>query len=158
MELEQVVEPETSGGGGPHISVENAPFPGGAIRVVLADDVEAFTLMLRLMLDFDGRFEVVAAVGDGASAVRVCNDENPDVILLDMAMPVVDGREAIPKIRACSPETVIVVFSAFAPDQIERAVMALGADAYLEKNGAIANIASTVVRLVSVARTEAALR
>jgi DNA-binding NarL/FixJ family response regulator len=122
---------------------------GGLIRVVLADDVAAFRMIVSLVIDGDDRFEIVAEVADGAEAIRACAEHKPDAILLDIAMPIVDGRRAIPRIRACSPETSIIVFSAFARDQLERASLTVGADAYLEKNGRISGITATIVETVA---------
>ena len=122
---------------------------GALIRVVLADDLAAFRTIIRFLLDGDERFEIVAEVADGAEAIRACAEHKPDAILLDIAMPIVDGRRAIPRIRACSPTTSIIVFSAFARDQLERASLIVGADAYLEKNGRISGITATIVDAVA---------
>lgn len=131
--------------------------PGDRIRVVLADDVAEYRLLVRVLLEDDGRFEIVAEAGDGAEAILACDAERPDAILLDLAMPTVDGLQAIPEILARSPATIVVVLSGFAREQLEREVLSCGASAYLEKGADISVIASTLAGLAAgTGRPEAA--
>ena len=115
------------------------------IRVVLADDTAEYRLLLRIILEADGRFEVVGEAADGAEAIRVTAAEQPDVLVLDLAMPVLDGLQAIPEIRAGSPDTAIVVLSGFARGRLDRLALASGAAAYVEKGEAFAVIVSTLL-------------
>ena len=121
------------------------------LRVVLADDTAEYRLLLRIILEQDGRFEVVGEAADGAEAVRVTEAERPDVLVLDLAMPVMDGLEAIPEIRACSPGTTIVVLSGFARGRLDREALALGATAYVEKGEAFSTIVSTLLDVSAAA-------
>ena len=121
----------------------------GKVRVVLADDTAEYRLLLRIILEQDGRFEVVGEAADGAEAVRVTTAEQPDVLVLDLAMPVLDGLQAIPQVRAASPATAIVVLSGFARGQLDRAALARGARAYVEKGEAFSIIASTLIDVTS---------
>jgi two-component system nitrate/nitrite response regulator NarL len=123
------------------------------IRVVLVDDVPVFRDLVRLLLAAEGGFEVVAEACDGLEAIRVCSEEQPDAVVLDLAMPELGGLEAIPQIRACSPGTSVVVMSAFARNQLERASLASGAHAYLEKGDDVSDIAATIGALVNISRT-----
>ena len=93
-------------------------------------------MLLRLTLELDGRFEVVGEATNGAEAVRLASDEKPDVVILDLGMPVMDGFTAIPEICRYSPQTKILVLSAFDPSTSDT-VLSLGADAYMVKNTAI---------------------
>jgi CheY-like chemotaxis protein len=127
---------------------------GDSIRVVLADDVAVYRQLTRALLEADGRFEIVAEAGDGLEAIQACESEQPDVILLDLAMPRLDGLQAIPRIKACSPRTSIIVLSGFARDQLERQALAAGANAYLEKGMDIGRIASAIAG----SRTSSAVR
>lgn len=120
---------------------------GDLIRVVLADDVAVYRQLTRVLLEADGRFEIVAEASDGVEAIQACGSEQPDVILLDLAMPRLDGLQAIPRIKACSPRTSIIVLSGFARDQLERQTLAAGASAYLEKGMDIGRIASAIAGL-----------
>ena len=125
---------------------------GDRLRVVLADDTAEYRLLLRIILQQDGRFDVVGEAADGAEAVRVTTAEQPDVIVLDLAMPVMDGLEAIPGIRACSPDTAIVVLSGFARGRLDRQALSLGATAYVEKGEAFSMIVSTLLGATAAAR------
>jgi DNA-binding NarL/FixJ family response regulator len=123
------------------------------VRVVLADDTDEYRLLLRIILQNDGRFDVVGEAADGAEAVRVTTAERPDVIVLDLAMPVMDGLEAIPGIRAGAPDTAIVVLSGFARGRLDRQALALGATAYVEKGEAFSIIVSTLLDVTAAVRT-----
>ena len=119
------------------------------LRVVLADHTAEYRLLLRIILEQDGRFDVVAEAADGAEAVRVTIAEQPDVLVLDLAMPVMDGLQAIPGVLSGSPETAIVVLSGFARGRLDRDALALGASAYVEKGEAFSVIVATLLDLTS---------
>lgn len=104
-----------------------------ACRVLLADDTPEIRLLLRMALELEGGFEVVAEAADGAQALHLADDHHPDAVILDLAMPVMDGLEAIPAIRRAAPDTKILVLSGFTSDQMEKEALSVGADAYLEK-------------------------
>jgi DNA-binding NarL/FixJ family response regulator len=124
---------------------------GDRLRVVLADDTAEYRLLLRLILEQDGRFEIVGEAADGAEAVQMATEEQPDVLVLDLAMPVMDGLQAIPGIRAGSPETAIVVLSGFARGRLDRQALARGATAYVEKGEAFSVIVSTLLDVTAAA-------
>src|SRR5438552_17978652 len=83
------------------------------LRIVLADDTWELRALLRVTLELDGRFEIVAEAGDGSEAVAAVAAARPDAIVLDLAMPVMDGLEAIRELRGQVPETKILVLSGF---------------------------------------------
>lgn len=103
------------------------------IRVLVADDVEGLRRLLRLVLKTDPRYEVVAEAEDGEQAIAEAQRTKPDVVLLDLSMPVLDGLEALPRIKKAAPKARIVVFSGFIEDRMGPMALTLGADAYLEK-------------------------
>ncbi len=103
------------------------------LRVLLADDSASLRLLMQLTLDDHPAFCVVAVAADGVEAVQRAGDEKPDVVLLDIAMPRMDGLEAIAAIRAVSPQTKIVIFSGYSSDRMAAAAHNAGADAFLEK-------------------------
>jgi signal transduction histidine kinase len=103
------------------------------IRVLIADDTPDIRLLLRSSLGLDREFEVVAEASDGVESIREAARHRPDVVLLDLAMPRMDGLEAIPAIRRRSPASKIVVLSVFPSERMAAAVLEAGADAYLEK-------------------------
>src|SRR5260370_11868877 len=89
------------------------------IRVVVADDTADVRKLLRVGLESDGNFEVVAEAADGEEAIAMVAAHRPDAVLLDVAMPVLDGLEAIPHICDRSPRTGIVVISGFDPTRLD---------------------------------------
>src|SRR5688500_7746601 len=102
-------------------------------RVLLADDTPEIRMLVRLALELDGGFETVAAAGDGAEALHLPDQHQPDAIVLDLAMPVMDGLEAIPAIKKGNPNAKILVLSGFDAPKMMNEAMEAGADAYLEK-------------------------
>lgn len=118
----------------------------GAVRVVLADDTPDIRSLLRLMLGRAG-YDVVGEAATGAEAVALSEELQPDVVLLDLAMPVMDGLEALPLIKASSPQTKVIVLSGFVSDRIEQEAVAAGADAFVEKG----TPPETLVSLVAAA-------
>jgi DNA-binding NarL/FixJ family response regulator len=119
------------------------------IRVVIADDVEDIRTMLRAILELDGRFEVVGEAGDGEEAVRLCGQLRPDVLVLDLAMPVMDGLEAIPRVRRGSPKTKILVLSGFDP-RLGAKALELSADAYEDKSKPLNSLPSRIALVHAV--------
>ncbi|HXH88105.1 MAG TPA: response regulator [Gaiellaceae bacterium] len=115
------------------------------IRIVLADDTVEYRQLLRLIIEQDGRFQVVGEASDGEEAVRLAEQEQPDAVVLDLAMPVLDGLQAIPRIQAASPDTSIVVLSGFARGVIDLDSLARGASAYVEKGEAFSTIVATLL-------------
>lgn len=115
-----------------------------ALRVLLADDTVEIRILLRRVLELDDDVEVVGEAANGLEAVELSGIYHPDVILLDLAMPVMDGLQAIPEIRRCSPMTRIVVLSAFNASDMEAAVFAAGASAFLSKGTRPDRILATV--------------
>jgi PAS domain S-box-containing protein len=103
------------------------------IRVLLADDTASVRLLLRGTLEASDAFEVVGEAGDGAQAVEMARALQPDMVLLDLAMPVLGGMDAIPRIRSCAPDARVVVVSGYAPDRMGSQAVAVGATAFLEK-------------------------
>ena len=102
-------------------------------RVVVADDVAQLRGLLRLLLERSGHFTVVAEAANGAEAVDATARERPDLTLLDLSMPVMDGLEALPLIRQAVPSCAVVVLSGFDADRMARTALAAGASAYLVK-------------------------
>jgi DNA-binding NarL/FixJ family response regulator len=103
------------------------------VRVMICDDEPSLRTLLRIALGLEPDLEVVAEAADGREAIDLAEQHRPDVILLDLAMPVMDGLEALPKLRAVAPETKVVVFSGFQDSLLARKARELGAVAYVEK-------------------------
>ena len=107
--------------------------PPKLIRVLVADDTATVRLLLRRTLESSNAFEVVGEAADGAQAVDMAEALQPDIVLLDLSMPVLGGMEAIPRIRRCAPGARVVVLSGFAPDRMGTQAVEVGAAAFLEK-------------------------
>jgi DNA-binding NarL/FixJ family response regulator len=99
----------------------------------LADDVFDLRFMVKLALERSGRFVVVAEAENGDEAVKMAEQHQPDLVLLDVSMPVKDGLQALPDIRAVSPDAKVVMLSGFEASRLAAAALESGAAAYLEK-------------------------
>lgn len=126
------------------------------ITVVLVDDQEVIRVGLRAILSDRPDIEVVGEVGDGLSAVRIVAELSPDVVLMDLRMPGIDGVEATRRIRTGHPEQVvrILVLTTFDQDANVLAALRAGADGFLSKGASPAELVDGILR---VARGEHAL-
>ena len=100
--------------------------------VVIVDDVTDLRFVVRLALQRSGRFDVVAEADNGHDAIEVAAAHQPDLVLLDLYMPRMDGLEALPRIRAAAPGAKVVVFSGMA-DIFAPAAVAAGAAGVIVK-------------------------
>lgn len=110
-----------------------------ARRVVIIDDTEDLRQLLTLALTRGG-FEIVAEAADGREGIETVREHRPDVVLLDLAMPVMDGIEALPTIRRLVPSAKIIVLSGFGAQQMSARAVAVGADGYVQKGASLASI------------------
>ncbi len=101
--------------------------------VLICDDNAAMRTLLEVVVGLSPRLHVVGEAADGNEAVDQARRHQPEVILLDLAMPNRNGLEALPELRAVAPEARIIVFSGFATATVADQVLALGATSYLEK-------------------------
>src|SRR4029079_2096764 len=106
--------------------------PVAVVRVLLVDDVPDLRLIVRMVLERTERFEVVAEAGDGYEAIPRAAECQPDLTLLDLSMPRMNGVVALPRIREVAPNSKVVILSGWDADHaVERT--GAGAGAYLEK-------------------------
>jgi DNA-binding NarL/FixJ family response regulator len=115
------------------------------IRVVLVEDFPLVREGVAAALERDPAISVVGEAADGREGVAGVGELKPDVVLLDLAMPVLDGFEAIPLMLERSPHTTIVALSGFTADRMAAPCIASGAHAYLEKGEDVAVIRETVL-------------
>jgi NarL family two-component system response regulator LiaR len=104
------------------------------IRVLIVDDHAIVRKGIRALLTESGGFEIVAEVADGEEAVRSAEETRPDVILMDLLMPGMDGIEATRRITYSRPETRILVLTSFAADNKLFPAIKAGASGYLLKD------------------------
>ncbi|GLZ41403.1 response regulator transcription factor [Actinokineospora sp. NBRC 105648] len=105
-----------------------------AVRVVLADDEQLLRHGLRVLLEAGGRIEVVAEAGDGASAIEAVRAHRPDVLLLDVQMPGVDGLEALRRLATLPSPPATAVLTTFDLDDYVATALELGAQGFLLKD------------------------
>jgi DNA-binding NarL/FixJ family response regulator len=122
-----------------------------AIRVLLVDDVVEVRRLLRTALRLRGGFEVIGEASDGAEAVRLAEGLRPEVVVLDLGLPDIAGREVLSRIRDRSPVSKVVVFSGAETE--DRAWIAHNADGYLLKDTELDHLLDL---LESVGQREAA--
>ena len=104
------------------------------IRVLIADDHAVVRQGLRTYLELQDDVEVVAEAGDGEAAVRAAERHAPDVVLLDLAMPRLDGVAALLELREKAPEARVLVLTSFGEDDRLFAALRAGAAGFLLKD------------------------
>ena len=105
-----------------------------AIRVVVADDHAVVRQGLRTFLELQEDIEVVADAADGAAALAAVAEHDPDVVLMDLVLPEVDGVEAIRRIHAERPTTRVIALTSFLDDDKVFPAVRAGASGYLLKD------------------------
>ena len=114
------------------------------IGVFLCDDVPELRTLLRFGLEEDQRLKVVGEAGNAREAIAAIATLQPDVVLLDLSMPGMDGLEALPLVRSAAPAAAVIVFSGFAADRMREPALALGAARYLEKGEPLSAVRAAV--------------
>ena len=119
------------------------------IKVLIADDHRLFVDALEAILATDERFEVVGRAYDGETAVGLAGKEKPDVVLMDIAMPGVDGVEATRRIRKRRKSTAVLVLTGSnARGDVDRARQA-GAGAYVTKDQIASQLIDAILDLAA---------
>jgi DNA-binding NarL/FixJ family response regulator len=122
------------------------PVQPAPVRVFLCDDVQAFRALLRFSLEDEPDIEVCGEAADGLAGVDGVRETQPDVVLLDLAMPGCDGLEALPLMREASPASRVIALSGFEADRMAQSIARQGAWAYLEKGVDLDRIVGAVRR------------
>jgi len=104
------------------------------IRILIADDHDVVRDGLRLLLETEEDFEVVGEAGDGDVAVRMTGDLQPDVVLMDLRMPGMDGLQAIETLHARWPGIAVVILTTYNEDDLMMRGLRAGARGYLLKD------------------------
>ena len=104
------------------------------IRILVADDHLIIRQGLRLILETEDGFELVGEASDGAEAVRLCSELKPDVVLMDLRMPGMDGLTAIEHLHIEQPGVAVVILTTFNEDDLMMRGLRAGAKGYLLKD------------------------
>ena len=121
------------------MSLSQAP-----IRIVVADDQRAVREALATVLDADPGFEVVGLAADGNEAVELAHRSSPDVVLMDLRMPIADGVSATQRLSKDLPQIKVVVLTTFADDASILSALEAGAMGFLTKDAGREQIALAV--------------
>jgi len=120
-----------------------------SIRVVVADDSPTALRSVCEYLEFAGGFEVVGTASDGLNAIQLASAHKPDLVLLDLSMPRVNGLEAAEQIRLSSPNLRVIIFSELTGLSIADECRRHGADSFLHKSHLPDRLLPEIERLFS---------
>jgi len=119
------------------------------IRIVLAEDHIIVRDGIKALISAEPQFEIVGEVEDGLDAIRIVDKLKPDLILMDLTMPRMNGMEAIGEIKSCSPETKVLILTVHKIEEYVRASLQAGADGYLLKSHPTANFLNAIHHVIS---------
>jgi len=114
------------------------------IRILIADDHLIIRQGLRLILETESDFELVGEASEGAEALSLCRELTPDVVLMDLRMPNMDGLTAIEKLHKDQPEIAVVILTTFNEDELMFRGLQAGARGYLLKDTDRATLFATI--------------
>lgn len=123
--------------------------PKMAIRLLVVDDDAGFRSTLRRLLEQRAEAQVLAEAGNGEDAIRLTDRLQPDVVLMDLAMPRMNGLEATRQIKTRWPELAVVILTVHDEDVYRRTALAAGATAFLQKKMLGVDLWPTLVRILN---------
>ncbi len=123
------------------------------MRVLIVDDSADLRMLLSRVIERRSTgWQVVAQAVDGREAVDAATTQEIDLVLLDIAMPVMDGMEALPLIREAAPDAVVVMLSGFPFAVAGQGALDAGADGYLEKTDLVKGLVPRLEKIIDSAR------
>ncbi len=129
-------------------SARTSPKEAQKIRILLADDHAAVREAMASLFEYKKDFEVVGQAADGAEAVRLTAQTRPDIVLMDVSMPRMNGVEATALIRIKSPETRVIGLSMHEDDSVRDLMLSAGASAYHCKTAPLEKLFDTIRKLL----------
>lgn len=118
------------------------------IRVLIADDQELIRQSLSFVLDAQADIEMVGTASNGREAIELVRKEEPDVVLMDIRMPEVDGVECTRLIKTAHPQIKVIILTTFDDDEYVFGALRYGASGYLLKGGSVEELANAVREVV----------
>ena len=120
----------------------------GSVRVVVVDDFEPWRRSIVSLIEEDPAFQVICEAADGAEGVRMCLELQPDLVILDVGLPKVNGLEAARQIREVSPDTKILFVSANHSPDVMREALRIGAAGFILKTKVLRELMRAVRAVV----------
>jgi len=114
------------------------------IRIILADDHRRVHQVITEMISYFDDIEILAHASNGAEAVKLCTEYQPDLVLMDILMPGMDGIEATRHILAAQPHTRIIALSSFKDDDTIRTILEAGAVGFILKDAPVEDLANVI--------------
>lgn len=119
----------------------------GPITVLLADDDELFLESLRALIDRQPELAVVAAARNGVEALELADELDPDAVVVDLHMPLLDGVTTVSRLRRDHPHVCLIVLTGDSDAELHRAAISAGADGVLEKHEMARGLVDRLARL-----------
>jgi DNA-binding NarL/FixJ family response regulator len=125
----------------------------GKKRVLVVDDNQTVRSMVRQLFESEPNYEIAGEAENGREAVTKAKTLNPDLIILDLSMPVMSGIEAAPFLRKASPMTRLILFTVQQGRELERLAFAAGIDAVVSKDQGASRLIPQAQTVLSDLRT-----
>ena len=116
--------------------------------VVVVDDVADLRMLIGRAFKRDGRLDVLASVGNGELGIEAVREQHPDVVLMDVSMPVKDGITATRELKQEFPELPIMILTGYADERLEEEARQAGADGFIDKSKSLPEVVDAVAALV----------
>ncbi|MEZ4671123.1 MAG: response regulator transcription factor [Anaerolineae bacterium] len=122
------------------------------IRVLIVDDHDVVRRGLNIFFQAYDELELVGEAVNGAEAVQLCGELHPDVVLMDVIMPEMDGITATATIRQTFPKIQVIALTSFQDDESMQSMMDAGAVGYMLKNASIDDLAEAIISACNTAK------